>query len=98
MPVETRLRVVIPGGSGSLGNLLSRHLHTAGHEVTVISRNHQAAAPWHSLVWDRNTLGSWTHAFHGADLIINLAGRSVNCRYNATNRRVMHGNDLSARS
>jgi len=32
-------------------------------------------------------LGSWTQEIDGADVVINLAGRSVNCRYTSANRR-----------
>jgi len=37
--------------------------------------------------WDGENKGDWTHAFEGADAVVNLAGRSVNCRYNAENRK-----------
>ncbi len=37
--------------------------------------------------WDGRTLGPWAAALNGADALINLAGRSVDCRYTAGNRR-----------
>lgn len=80
------LRIVIPGGTGQVGNILARHFCEQGHAVSVIAR-HPVAADWPVLLWDGETLGDWTIAFDGADVIINLAGRSVNCRYNALNRR-----------
>lgn len=64
------MRIVIPGGSGLLGGILTRHFERAGHEVIAMSRR----------TWDLS-------AVDGADVVINLAGRSVNCRYNARNRR-----------
>src|SRR5437762_9382796 len=81
-----QLRVVIPGGSGQLGHILAHHFHEQGHEVTAISR-HVKPAPWRTLAWNAHELGSWTEALEGADVVINLAGRSVNCRYNPANRR-----------
>jgi len=79
-------RIVIPGGSGQVGRLLARHLHDAGHDVTVLSRA-PAAAPWRTIAWDGELPGAWTAALDGADVVINLAGRSVDCRYHARHRR-----------
>jgi len=39
--------------------------------------------------WDGKTVGDWADEIDGADVVINLAGRSVNCRYNEENRRQM---------
>lgn len=80
------LRIVIPGGTGHLGTVLARHFHREGHSVVVIGRK-PAIAPWQTVPWTANTLGPWVSAIDGADVVINLAGRSVNCRYNSANRR-----------
>lgn len=88
MPPNRPLRIVLPGGSGQIGQVLSRHFHEQGHAVTVISR-HPKPADWQTLAWDANRLDDWSHAIDGADVVINLAGRSVNCRYNALNRRTI---------
>jgi uncharacterized protein len=80
------MRVVIPGGSGQVGSVLARHFHQEGHEVTVLSRKPGAAA-WRLAAWDGQRLDDWAAELDGADVVINLAGRSVNCRYNAGNRR-----------
>ena len=81
------MRIVIPGGSGQVGTILARHLHAAGHDVTVLSRTPQPAA-WKTLAWDGATLSpSWTETFEGADAVIHMSGRSVNCRYYPANRR-----------
>jgi uncharacterized protein (TIGR01777 family) len=80
------MRIVIPGGSGQVGTLLARDFHARGDSVVVLSRT-RANAPWKSLTWDARTLGDWTTAIDGADVVINLTGRSVNCRYKAVNRR-----------
>jgi hypothetical protein len=68
--------------------VLARHFHAQGHEVTVLSRQPKAA-PWQVLLWNGRDPGNWTAAVDGADVVINLAGRSVNCRYNPENRREM---------
>ncbi len=80
------LRIVIPGGSGQVGVIAARHFHSAGHQVTVIARSNNQH-PWRTVPWDGVTLGEWVHELDGADVVLNLAGRSVNCRYNPTNRR-----------
>ncbi len=81
------LKVVIPGGSGQVGTILARHFHARGDQVTVLSRR-PAAAPWKTAAWDGATLNpAWTQLLEGVDVVIHLSGRSVNCRYNAENRR-----------
>ena len=81
------MRIVIPGGSGQVGTILARHLHAAGHDVTVLSRSPKPA-PWKTLTWDGATLSpSWTSTLEGADAVIHMSGRSVNCRYYPANRR-----------
>src|SRR5207247_2622303 len=79
------MKVVIPGGSGQVGTILARHLGDRGHEVVVLSRR-PTPAPWRVVPWDARTVGGWAAELDGADAVINLAGRSVNCRYTAANR------------
>ena len=80
------MKIVIPGGSGQVGTVLSRAFARDGHDVVVLSRR-PATQPWRTIVWDGATVGEWARELEGADAVINLAGRSVNCRYNAANRR-----------
>jgi uncharacterized protein len=82
------MKVVMPGGSGQIGTILARAFHQAGHEVVIISRR-PAKATWRVMEWDAKTLGEWTNVIDGADVVINLAGHSVNCRYTAENRRLI---------
>ncbi len=79
------MKIVIPGGTGQVGTILARHFHAQGHEVVVLSRGTKVA-PWRVVAWDGQTLGEWTKELEGADVLINLAGRIVNCRYNYKNR------------
>lgn len=83
------MRILIPGGSGQVGTLLARHLYAAGHEVTILSRRPQdhPEQRWRMLAWDGATPGPWAEEIHRSDAVIHLSGRSVNCRYNARNRR-----------
>jgi hypothetical protein len=98
------MRFVLAGGSGQVGRVLARALAGDGHDVAVLSRGVTpgdttpggtapgAATPGvavRSVRWDARTLGPWAQEIDGADVVINLAGRSVNCRYNAANRRAI---------
>ncbi|MCX2947429.1 TIGR01777 family oxidoreductase [Lentzea sp. NEAU-D7] len=76
------MKIVIPGGTGQVGGVLSRALKAAGHEVVIIGRSA-------GVRWDGHTLGGWADEIDGADVVINLAGRSVSCRYTAENLRQM---------
>jgi hypothetical protein len=88
-------KVVIPGGSGQVGTILARAFHDDGHEVIVLSRK-PSSARWRVAPWDARTLGSWADELEDADAVINLAGRSVNCRYNAKNRRAIKESRLDS--
>ena len=79
------MKIVIPGGTGQVGTLLARAFHRDGHDVIALGRS-PAQAPWRIVRWDPEQLGDWARAIDGADAVINMAGRSVNCRYNAKNR------------
>jgi uncharacterized protein (TIGR01777 family) len=86
--VTQPLRIVIPGGEGHLGGLLAQSFSDRGHAVTTLTRNPhpKSPSPWRKAPWDGKTLGRWTETLENADVLINLSGRSVDCRYNATNR------------
>ena len=81
------MKIVIPGGTGQVGRVLSRTLQARGDEVVVVSRGGTTDA--RVVPWDGATLGSWADEIDGADVVINLAGRNVNCRYTDSNRKAM---------
>ena len=74
------MKIVIPGGTGQVGTVLARKLHGDGHEVVVLSRSPKPA-PWRVAGW-----AGLAGEIDGADVVVNLAGRSVNCRYTQKNR------------
>ncbi len=86
---QQRLRIVLPGGSGHVGQILARHFQQLAHHVTVLTRS-PYSAPWETVHWDGERPGPWTETLEGADVCINLAGRSVNCRYNRKHRHEIH--------
>jgi uncharacterized protein len=82
------MKIVIPGGSGFLGQSLGHHFARQGHEVVVLTRN-PAASERHlkETPWDGKTLGAWLTEIDGADALFNCTGKSVNCIYNERNRK-----------
>jgi uncharacterized protein (TIGR01777 family) len=92
-PQLRRLRIVIPGGSGLLGHILARYLQDRGHHVTILTRG-PYTANWQTVHWDGKQAGPWVESLEGADVCINLAGRSVNCRYSEENRRAIYNSRI----
>ena len=88
-PSQRPLRIVLPGGSGHVGQMLARYFQERGHFVTVLTRG-PYTAPWQTVHWDGKQTGPWVETLEGADVCINLAGRSVNCRFNFENRREIY--------
>lgn len=80
------MKVVLPGGTGQVGGVLWRALTAAGHEVVVLTRRPVRDG---EVQWDGRTLGPWAEVVDGSDVVINLAGRSVSCRYTDENLRAM---------
>lgn len=82
------MKIVIPGGSGQVGQVLARAFAADGDDVVVLSR-HPGERPWPMVKWDGQSQGPWVRELDGADVVINLAGRSVNCRYTKSNRALI---------
>ncbi|HWN70679.1 MAG TPA: DUF1731 domain-containing protein [Haliangium sp.] len=81
------MKIIIPGGTGQVGGVLSRAFRARGHDVVVLSRG--GASDARVVPWDGRTVAGWASEVDGADAVINLAGRSVNCRYTEANLQAM---------
>jgi uncharacterized protein (TIGR01777 family) len=92
-------KIVIAGGSGFLGRTLADWFARRHWRVVVLGRGQPPARPNVRFVqWDACTLGPWCQELNDALAVVNLAGRSVNCRYTAENRRrIMDSRVLSTR-
>lgn len=77
----------MPGGTGQVGRILVRAFRARGDDVVVLSRG--GASEARVVEWDGRSLGAWASEIDGADVVINLAGRSVNCRYSEVNLAAM---------
>ncbi|MEM8670961.1 MAG: TIGR01777 family oxidoreductase [Planctomycetota bacterium] len=72
--------IVLAGGSGFLGLSMAEAFAEAGAKLTILSRSvPKVTGAWSHRVWSGRTLGDWTEALNGADAVVNLAGRTVNC-------------------
>lgn len=91
-------KLIISGGSGFLGSLLTDHFGSQFEEIVLLSRklvpnSLREQKPKHkntrTVLWDAKTLSGWEAEFDGADVIINMAGRSVDCRYSQKNKNLI---------
>lgn len=83
-------KIILAGGSGFIGQALAPRFAAKGDEVIVLSRG-KGREPQGDVVlhWDGKTLGSWAEALEGAELVINLTGKSVDCRYSEKNKKII---------
>ncbi len=81
-------RIVLAGGNGYLGGVLAKYYSPLCEEVIVLSRKLKARQHnINTLLWDGCTEGEWSKALEHADMLVNLCGKNVNCRYNEKNRQ-----------
>lgn len=91
------MKIVITGGSGQIGRLLVRAWAARGFECVVIVRHAEAVSGASRVVaWDGRTVGSWAAELEGADVVANLAGRSVDCRYTEGNLEQMRASRVDS--
>ena len=80
-------RIILAGGSGFLGSALAKYFVARDWQVIVLTRSPKPRTDGVNEVnWNARTLGDWARELDGADVVVNLTGRSVDCRYNAKNR------------
>ncbi|HEY0177027.1 MAG TPA: TIGR01777 family oxidoreductase [Pedobacter sp.] len=80
-------KIILAGGNGYLGGVLADYYKNLADEVIILSRKFRTADEnIKTLIWDGHTEGEWAQSLNGADLLINLCGKNVNCRYTKENR------------
>ena len=89
-------RVVLAGGSGFLGRALAGRLLADGYEVVVLSRGRSRNVRGGVLAWDGSTLGDWARSLEDALAVVNLAGKSINCRPTPSHRREIVGSRVAS--
>ena len=80
-------KIVLAGGSGFLGRTLTKYFARRGFDITILSRKNGVDPCARIVQWDGRTVGAWTRVLEGAEALINLSGRSVDCRYTPKNRK-----------
>ncbi|MCX8523826.1 TIGR01777 family oxidoreductase [Chryseobacterium formosus] len=78
------MKIIIAAGTGFLGQNLEKYFNYKGNEVYILTRNPKQKNEIH---WDAKTLGNWKNSLENADVLINLAGKSVDCRYTEENKK-----------
>lgn len=78
------MKITIAGGTGFLGKSLVSYLESKQHEVIVLSRSPKGP---NQVFWDGQTKGNWCKRADGSDVLINLCGKSVDCRYTQKNKK-----------
>jgi uncharacterized protein (TIGR01777 family) len=81
-------KIILAGGNGYLGRILAEYFKGICAEVIILSR--KAATTQgniRTIFWDGKTEGVWTSHLAGADLLVNLCGKNVNCRYTEANKQ-----------
>jgi uncharacterized protein len=82
-------RIVIAGGTGFLGVMLAKYFSAKGDRVTIISRKKADNPNLQNIdfaEWDGKNLSNWINHLENSDVLINLTGKNVNCRYSRRNR------------
>lgn len=81
-------KIVLAGGNGYLGTVLAKHFSQMADEVIIFARKQQAElGNIKTLLWDGKTMGEWAGSLDGTDLLVNLCGKNVNCRYTEQNKK-----------
>jgi hypothetical protein len=98
--VRPDMRVIITGGTGLIGQVLTKDLATAGYEVIILSRNPDRAPAMPPGVrveqWDARTAAGWGHLADGAHAIVNLAGASISKPWTEAHKRRIAQSRLDA--
>lgn len=90
-------RIVIAGGSGFIGKAIAQYFLNKGYEVVVLTRGiSQVKDEVNYQHWDGKTVGDWKRYLNGAGLLVNLTGKSVNCRYTEENKRLILSSRVDA--
>lgn len=81
-------KIVLAGGNGYLGTVLAKYFKDKAGEIIVLSRQpKETDGNVRTVTWDGKTRGKWTAELVNADLVINLCGKNVNCRYTDKNKK-----------
>lgn len=82
-------KIVLAGGTGNIGKLLIAYFTKLNYEIVILSR--QARKSHNSNIsyqlWDGEKIGDWIQVLNGADTLINMSGKSIQCRFTESNKK-----------
>ncbi|MDQ0064143.1 TIGR01777 family oxidoreductase [Chryseobacterium lathyri] len=81
------MKVIIAGGTGFLGESLEKYFRGKNDQVFILTRRPKRD---NEIYWDARTLGEWKNSIDGADVLINLTGKTVDCRYHEKNKKEIY--------
>ena len=90
-------RIILAGGSGYLGMVLADYYKNKVKEVIILTRGKNEMRDnilW--IHWDGQHISNWVEWMEGADLLINLTGKNVNCRYTDENKNEIISSRVNA--
>jgi uncharacterized protein len=83
-------KIILAGGSGFLGQALARHFSALNWEVVVLTRHPCPRTDGvREVSWDGDRVGAWAQELEGADAIVNLSGKSIDCRFTVANKKML---------
>jgi uncharacterized protein (TIGR01777 family) len=89
------MKIIITAANGFMGEALVNYFSKT-HEVVAIVRKSMTFKRAKTCIWDGKNLGDWANELEDADVLINLAGKSVNCRYNEANKAAIYASRLES--
>ncbi len=90
-------KIVIAGGSGFIGNFLKEYFRKKAKEVIILTRSKaRTERNVHYVHWDVKTIDDWMQHLENAEILINLTGKSVNCRYTEKNKQEIFDSRVSS--
>ncbi|MEY5047221.1 MAG: hypothetical protein RLZZ175_580 [Bacteroidota bacterium] len=84
--MKTYNKIIIAGGNGFIGQELKKMFEPITEKIIILCRNPKNE---NEVFWDGKTIGHWANELENADLLLNLAGKSVNCRYTEENKKAI---------
>lgn len=87
------MKIIIAAGTGFLGKNLEKYFIEKGNQVYILTRNPKRK---NEIYWDAKTLDDWKNILENSDVLINLTGKSVDCRYNEKNKKQIYNSRINS--
>jgi len=85
--------IIIAGGTGFLGQVLESYFSKKGYVVKILTRNPKQD---NHIYWDAKYRDQWTKELENTEALINLTGKSVDCRYTEKNKKLIYNSRIDS--